>query len=856
MQSTDCCAFSIRVYIIHSSRRISFLLTTAEVFSCNMRISILLVSLLLLHFAATAGKVTGTVRSQAGEPLPYSSITVKGSKEAASANSEGVYFLELPAGTYTIICRHVGFERQEKTISIREGETTLNFVLTEQSVSLSEVVVKAGAEDPAYAIIRKAIRQRKEYLNELKSYECEVYSKGTMSLRDFPKSFMGQKVDFEDGDTSKQKMLYLSETISKLSVDAPANVKVEVISTRVSGQSDGYGFAGARFFSFYDNNVQISNALNPRGFVSPIAENALYFYKYKYEGAFMEDGQLINKIQVIAKRAYEPCFNGYINIVEDEWRIHSFELILTKQSQMNFADTLRIEQLYQKIAVKQWVVQSQVLYPSVKLLGFDAYGSFANVYRDFNTEPNFSKKYFDNTILKYEKGSNKKSIEYWDSIRPLALTVDEQIDYVKKDSLEQLRENPAYLDSLNRISNKIKISHILIGGKTINKQSKKLSYSFPSLFQASSYNTVEGYVLDVPVTIRKEFTDRKNLSLIPHVRYAFSSKQFYAWGTARYNFGSRFFSSISISGGKRAFQLNNEDPVLASANTISTLLFKNNVLKLYLANYARIQFSRGVGNGLTVTANLQYQDRHPLENTTDYTWNKRSTRVYRPNYPIELHTQSFMAHQATILNLGINFQPGAKYIEFPDRTVNIGSKWPTFAAQYTKGIADFLGSDVDYDKWQVSLRDNVNLKLAGRFNYRVQTGGFTNSRRVFIQDMKHFPGNRLLVSTDFLTTFQLAEYYRYSNTADFYTAVFTEHHFNGFLTNKIPLIKKLNWHLVAGASALWLPAQSYAEWHLGLENIFRFFSVDIVTGYAQGQKPRTGIRLGTTFNIFGGGGAD
>jgi len=122
--------------------------------------------------------------------------------------------------------------------------------------------------------------------------------------------------------------------------------------------------------------------------------------------------------------------------------------------------------------------------------------------------------------------------------------------------------------------------------------------------------------------------------------------------------------------------------------------------------------------------------------------------------------------------------------------------------------------------------------------------------------MKHFPGNRLLVSTDFLTTFQLSEYYRYSNTADFYTAVFTEHHFNGFLTNKIPLIKKLNWHLVAGASALWLPAQSYAEWHLGLENIFRFFSVDVVTGYAQGQKPRTGIRLGSTFNIFGGGGAD
>lgn len=794
------------------------------------------------------------VTNQNGEPLPYSSITIKGSKEATSANNEGVYFLQLPAGTYTIICRHVGFERQEKTISITNEDVQVNFVLKEQSVSLSEVVVKAGAEDPAYAIIRNAIKKRKEHLNEIKSYECEVYSKGTMSLRDFPKSFMGQKVDFEDGDTSKQKMLYLSETISKLSVDEPNKVKVDVLSTRVSGQSDGFGFAGARFFSFYDNNVQISNSLNPRGFISPIAENALYFYKYKYEGAFSEDGQLINKIQVIAKRGYEPCFTGYINIVEDEWRIHSLELKLTKQSQMNFADTLRIEQLYQKIAVKHWVVQSQILYPAVKFFGFDAYGSFANVYRNFNTEPVFDKKYFDNTILKYEKGSNKKSIQYWDSIRPLALTNAEQIDYIKKDSLEKLREDPAYLDSLNRISNKIKISNILFSGKTINRQSKQLSFGFPSMLQAASFNTVEGFVIDVPVTIRKEYSDRQNLTLTPHVRYAFNTKQFYTWGTARYNFGTRFFSSVSISGGKRPFQLNNDEPILPLSNTLSSLLYKNNFLKLYLANYARINFSKGVGNGLAVTANLQYQDRHPLENTTDYTWNKKSTRAYRPNYPIELQTQSFTAHQAAILTLGINFQPGAKYVEYPDRTVNVGSKWPTFSMQYTKGIADFLGSDVDYDKWQVAMRDNMNLKLLGRFNYRVQAGGFTNSRALYIQDMKHFPGNRLLLSTDFLTTFQLPQYYRFSNAADFYTAVFTEHHFNGFLTNKIPGIKKLNWHLVAGASALWLPDQTYAEWHAGFENIFRFFSVDIVTGYTQGSKPRTEIRFGTTFNIGGGGG--
>ncbi len=43
-------------------------------------------------------------------------------------------------------------------------------------------------------------------------------------------------------------------------------------------------------------------------------------------------------------------------------------------------------------------------------------------------------------------------------IRPLPLLKEEVLDYRKKDSLEQLRKDPKYLDSLDRISNKVKIN--------------------------------------------------------------------------------------------------------------------------------------------------------------------------------------------------------------------------------------------------------------------------------------------------------------------------------------------------------------------------------------------------------------
>lgn len=472
-----------------------------------------------------------------------------------------------------------------------------------------------------------------------------------------------------------------------------------------------------------------------------------------------------------------------------------------------------------------------------------------NVYRNFNVDPKFTKKEFGNTILKYEKGSNKKPNQYWDSIRPLPLTVEEKRDYVKKDSLEQLRNDPHYLDSLDKISNKYRISNFLFSGKQINNQKRKLSYTLPSLAQGVSFNVVEGLVIDAPISIRKEFTERKSITFIPHVRYGFSGKQFYGWGTIRYNYGKKYLSLISLSGGKRIYQHNNENPIDAMQNNISSLLYKRNFYKLYAANYARLAFSKGIGGGFTVFGNVQFQDRIPLQNTTDFSFSKTTKRYYTPNYPIENPAGDFTRHQSTVLTIGFTVQPKSRYIEFPERIINIGSGWPSFNLQYSKGVHGLLGSDVDFDKWQLTVRDNLNFKLFGRLNYRLQTGGFINCKMVPIQDMKHFPGNRLFMSKDFLSVYQVTPYYLYSNTESIYGAAFVEHHFNGFLTNKIPGFRKLNWNLVAGTSLMWLPKTTYVEWHAGLENIFRVLRVDVVAGYQQGKVPVYELRIGSSINI-------
>jgi hypothetical protein len=117
---------------------------------------------------------------------------------------------------------------------------------------------------------------------------------------------------------------------------------------------------------------------------------------------------------------------------------------------------------------------------------------------------------------------------------------------------------------------------------------------------------------------------------------------------------------------------------------------------------------------------------------------------------------------------------------------------------------------------------------------------------VFIQDYQHFNGNQSISASEYLNSFQLAPYYANSTIATFYTIAHLDHHFNGFLTNKIPEFNRLNWNLVAGGNAFFINgSDNYSELFIGLENILKVFRVDFVASFQQGKERMTGIRIGT-----------
>jgi len=820
----------------------------------------------ILTIKTTAQKITGIVFNQKGDLLPYSSVIIKGTTIGASANNRAKYIIAVKPGTYTVVCQHIGYATQEKKVTIKSEDEELVFFLSEQKLDMKEIVVKSGGEDPAYAIIRSAIKKRPVYNTDVNAFACDLYTKDIIKLRRLPKKIFGKKIEDDDRndmrlDTMGAGIIYLSESISKYAAQKPDKFKLEVNSSRVSG-SGGFGFTFPTFISLYQNNVIVfSQKLSPRGFISPIADGALNFYRYKYLGSFWEDGKEINSIRVTPKRNYEPLFSGIINITEGDWRIQSFDLTLTKKSQLELIDTLQITQLYVPVNNDTWRVKNQLLHFGFNQFGVDAIGNFVTVYSNYNLQPVFAKSYFDNVIIKYDTGVNMKPKIYWDSIRPVPLEREEIKDYQIKDSLYELRKDSVMskitIDSLKKKQGNIKPLAIFWNG--INRKhysnTNFFTWSVSPLLKGLEYNPAEGLVINANGSINKYLKKPKlNLTIEPNLRYGVSNKHLNGWLAV--NLRRRAMGadeelkreSWSFAGGKRVTQFNRESPITPLVNSVSTLLYGDNFMKTYENYFATIEYVKKYESGLQVGVSALFEDRRPLENTTNFTFSKKDSVNITPNYPIERIVAQFTPHKSVVVSLDISFKPGQKYIQFPRNKVAVGSKYPTISFNYTKGINSVFGSNVNFDKWKIGIADDYNLKIGGLLKYKLGIGGFLNDKNVFIQDFQHFNGNRTLVASEYLNSFQMANYYTNSTTASFYTVAHVEHHFNGLLTNKIPLFKRLNWYLVAGTNTFYVNKNSnHVEVFAGIENIFKIFRVDFVSAYINGQQPYTAIRIG-----FGG----
>lgn len=85
--------------------------------------------------------ISGYVRDSAnGESLSGASIAVKGLQTGVLSNAYGFYALTLPKGKYTLIFSFLGYEREEKTVTL-DHSISLNIFMKSQPMRGEEVVI-------------------------------------------------------------------------------------------------------------------------------------------------------------------------------------------------------------------------------------------------------------------------------------------------------------------------------------------------------------------------------------------------------------------------------------------------------------------------------------------------------------------------------------------------------------------------------------------------------------------------------------------------------------------------------------------------------------------------------------------
>lgn len=805
-----------------------------------------------MAFHAQATTVSGRVTNASGEPLPFANVYIKGTTKGTTTNPDGFYKLEVPAGSCELVFRFIGYKMKVLAVAITEQPLQLDVVLEKENYTLNEVMVRADAEDPAYPIIRKAIENRKKYLNEVDEFTCNVYIKGVQRLTKYPKKFLGMDITLDEFIDTTTGIIYLSESVSKFSFMKPDKVTETMVSSKVSGNNRAFSFnkASDMAFNFYENNMMVGE-LSQRGFISPIAQTAMLYYRYRLEGSFLENGRWVNKIEVIPRRKSDPVFSGYIFIQDSTWRIHSLELMLTKDSQIEFVDSLKIGQTFIPATEDEtiWMQGSATFDFVFSAFGFHGNGNFIGVYSGYQIDPKLGKKAYRAGIMKIDEDANKKDSAYWENVRPVPLTEEEVRDYQKRDSLRVIKESKAYLDSLDKVNNRFKTGN-LITGYNYRSRYRKTNYTFSGMLDNIQFNTVEGWNIGMNTSFEKTLEKRKSFNGALNFRYGFSNEDLQVTGMARYDYNVRKFAYIMLQGGKDLVQFNESKPITPIINTSYTLFGEYNYMKLFSKQFASVTTRIEPLNGIRLRADAEYSVRDAVTNNTDYTLTDKKSRAYTSNNPVNpFNDQPFFERNEALkvrIDARIRFRQ-----EFIDRSEYIyitGSKFPVLFGTYEAGLPDVGGSDVNYSKFEVGVEDRIRLGMPGTLSYYIVYGDFNRQKSMYFMDATHFNGNQTFFSEFQQQRFDLLDYYKYSTVSE-YIQVFAEHNFGGFIFNKIPGIRKLKLNEIAGFRMLHVPDEvTHYEASFGIEKL-GLIRADYVLSFDEKGRTGSGFVIGIKTQI-------
>ncbi len=401
-------------------------------------------------------------------------------------------------------------------------------------------------------------------------------------------------------------------------------------------------------------------------------------------------------------------------------------------------------------------------------------------------------------------------------------------------------------------------------------QRKNNFYPFEIYYKSpvfdSNFSTIEGFVANSAVVFRKRWAPYHFLEAEFLGRRSFGLNR--NTGFMRLRYKTETFE-VQAMQGDYIEQFNPDNTISPEMNSLSTLLLKNNQMKIYRKEFWNLSFINRFSSRFYAKALFESSRQSQMDNITDYYWVNYLDRKFSSNNPtnVEYPQAGFDTHYSFITQLQLGFRPFLDHSYENNKRLNEWSSSPLIVFKYRAGWPTLFQSAVNFQLLELSYIQNISLSPWIKMGFIINSGTFIGDKPVYFQDFKHFNGGLNLIQTsEMLASHRLVGYYQnltsganqrlnvnhyaYSTAGNYIEALsqfqFSSLWLKPLIGNKQLYVKEM---LIANAYYIHNQRLYYNEIGYGLDGVLKVLRLEAIANFSNGQFNYVGFRVNINSRI-------
>lgn len=719
------------------------------------------------------------------EPIEFATIAIVGSTHATKTDELGNFEFSIPNRNVNVRVSYVGYPSQDLDLS--SGKSNFNIELSSEN-QIAEVVIKrpklkySNKNNPAVELIRKVIANRDQ--NRLMGQdfvEFEQYEKISLGLSNLSPKFVGRKAfknyQFlfqKQSDSTSTYVLpaFMEEKVSKVYYrNDPKKTKKYIIAEQKAEfhpkfiDNEGLSNYFNKLYDkvdIYDNNI----TLLTNQFLSPIANSAPTFYRFYITDTIKTTTPFLVELSFFPRSKTDFLFQGKLYVTLDgQYAVQSAKMKVNEDINLNFVRDLNIELSFEKDNINKYYLSRSALGIDFALTGKGTgiQGNREVFYKDYvNGKSRPDSLYAGAEVEKViAKPTMPNQRQYWSGLRQAPLSKQEISIYQNIDSLQTMPSFRRFMD----------VAALVLSGY---KQAGPVEIGPVNTFY--SYNPIEGLRLRIGGRTTEQLSTR--FFSEAYAAYGLEDKKWKYFLSGTYSLNNKSVYKFPQHYIRASYQHDTKIPgqnleFIQEDNVL--LSFKRGENRSYLYNdIYKLEYKAEFQNNFSINAGLTKWKQNPAGVI-------RYQIIPEVGDPTTIHQLN-----TTEASIGFRWAPKEQFYQGKLYRTPIYNKYPIFTFNYTAGIKGFLEGEYNYHNLTAGAFKRVYLSQFGYADVNLD-GTYVLGDKIPYPLLTLHRANQTYAYQ--LQSYNLMNFMEF--ISDHHAALNVQYYMNGFILNKLPLIKKL-----------------------------------------------------------------